>query len=191
MYFKQHEGEARVWQLERENWVPFIYRDSRSLTQQLDEVGMGYGYAGCRICKTQEDRTVEFYNSRDGPLGRRTVMEYGVRAPCQDSLDQPDLNNAVSTIMVRGTPGGKVLYWLREVRVLTLAEVFENAQNDASWWSLYNEWVEGECVFGSHPKRGTTTGRATRRSWSGGADHRGRRQKQGGRGGPGVRGTMQ
>ena len=28
MYFKHHEGEARVWSPDHENWVPFIYKDS-------------------------------------------------------------------------------------------------------------------------------------------------------------------
>ena len=119
--------------------------------------GMGSHHAGTNIGTTVDDCTVEFFRSWVGHQGRRTVMEFGPHIP-PDTFDQPGIDNAVSTLMVRGTPGGQVLNWLRKVRVITLAEVFEYVQQNVSWHFLYKAWMEGECVMGPRPKRGVPGG---------------------------------
>ena len=47
--------------------------------------------------------------------------------------DLPDLDNAVLTPVVRGTPGSQSKYWLRQVAGVTLAEVVHDFQHDASF----------------------------------------------------------
>ena len=163
-YLKQHEGEARVWQTEPEQWLPLVTRDhgqpaaTEGLAYHgLGENGMGNKYDGTTIGVTHADRAQEFYKSHSGfKTQRRLVTEFG---PTQksDDLDgnlQPDINSAVSTFVVRGKKGSEVLYWLRQVRVITLPEVYANFQHDVPFADIYDAWQEGACVIRSHPPRG-------------------------------------
>ena len=101
----------------------------------------------------------------------------GVR-PTQksDDLDdnlQPDINSAVSTLVVRGKKGSKVLYWLRQVRVTTLPEVYADFQHEFPFADIYEAWQEGACVIRRHPPRGVVGSGSSwgsgvrRRSWQG------------------------
>ena len=69
-YFKQHEGEARVWQTEPEQWLPLVTRDhgQPAATEGLayhafGENDMGNKYDGTTIGVTHADRAQEFYKS--------------------------------------------------------------------------------------------------------------------------------
>ena len=53
-------------------------------------------------------------------------MEFGFATPEKCPMNSPDLDNAISTIMVHGVEGSTVKYWLRQVKVITSAEVFDN-----------------------------------------------------------------
>ena len=171
MYFKVHEGEARVWQAEPEEWLPFDGSQemggAASGAALLDLARMARTYRGIEIGRTQEERTAEFHKSESCPdqhiVKRRTVMDFGHHvqpaARGQDaSVEQPNLNDAVSTLIVRGPPGQSTKFWLRKVNVITLDEVCENFQNDMTWSQLYETWLEGACVIRAHPRRGTTAG---------------------------------
>ena len=53
-------------------------------------------------------------------------MEFGFAKLEKCPMNSPDLDNAISTIMVHGVEGSTVKHWLRQVRVIALAQVFEN-----------------------------------------------------------------
>jgi len=166
-----HEGEARVWQTGPEEWIPLdgieAMGGAASGAALLDLARMARTYRGTAIGRTQEERTAEFHKSESCPdqhiVKRRTVMDFGHHvqpaARGQDaSVEQPNLNDAVSTLIVRGTPGQRTKFWLRKVNVITLPEVFKNFQNYMTWFQLYKTWLEGACVIRAHPRRGTTAG---------------------------------
>ena len=67
----------------------------------------------------------------------------------------PDLDNSVSTLFVRGTPGSQSEYWLRQVAVVTLAEVLHNFQHEASFKLIHDFWMEGEVVIRPRLVRGS------------------------------------
>ena len=83
------------------------------------------------IGRTLDQRTDEFYNSNfecTDPTScqyrRHTLMEFDHRVTEQPAArgqdaEQPNLNDAMSTLIVRPK------YWVRKVNVITLAEVFD------------------------------------------------------------------
>ena len=108
---------------------------------------MGYSLPGTRIPKTFAARGAEFIETEPRSCSqRRDVVDFLPAfvaadqiydADIQQSGDDrvgglcahgPDLNNAASTLVVRALPGGGVehrpKYYGRSVRVITLAEVF-------------------------------------------------------------------
>ena len=136
MYFKVHEGEARVWQTGPEEWIPLDGTEAMggaaSGAALLDLARMAKPYSGTAIGRTQEERTAEFYKSESCSdqdiVKRRIVMEFGphVQPAARGqyaSVEQPNLNDAVSTLIVRGSPGQRTKLWLRKVNVITLPEV--------------------------------------------------------------------
>ena len=171
MYLKVHKGEARVWQNGPEEWIPLdgtkAMGGAASGAALLDLDRMGMTYKGIAIGRTQEECTAEFYKSESCSdqdiVKRRIVMEFGPHGqPAARgqyaSVEQPNLNDAVSTLIVRGSLGQRTKYWLRKVNVITLPEVFKNFQNYMTWFQLYKTWLEGACVIRAHPRRGTTAG---------------------------------
>ena len=73
MYFKQHEGEARVWRTGPEQWLPLVKRQPAATEHGqpaateglayygLEENVMGNKYYGTTIGVTHADRAQEFY----------------------------------------------------------------------------------------------------------------------------------
>ena len=94
-------------------------------------------------------------------------MEFGFAKLEKCPMNSPDLDNAISTIMVHGVEGSTVKYWLRQVKVITLAEVFDNWQGDADRSALYCAWCEGECVVRPEFRRGSSAGRSNGNSGDG------------------------
>ena len=174
-YFKQHEGEARVWQTEPEQWLPLVTRDygqrrrdgqpaaTEGLTNpELGENDMGIEYDGTTIGVTHADRAREFYKSQSGfRTQRRLVTEFGPTQKSDDLDDnlQPDINSAVSTLVVRGKKGSEVLYWLCQVRVISLPEEYASFQHDLFFCS-YLRRLAGGCVRHQESP-------STRRGWIG------------------------
>ena len=145
-------------QLTTDCWEPLL--DARILL--AGEKGMGLDFPGTRLAATFAARTAEFENSALGKCSkRRDVVEFGLGHDVfATKLDgKPDLNNAVSTVVVRALPGkreGAPDYWLRSVRVITLAEVFANYQHDMGFGIMYDTWLEGELVIRGRPVRGAS-----------------------------------
>ena len=138
---------------------------------------MGYSNPGTRIRKTFAARGAEFLETEKRSCSqRRDVVDFLPAfvandqiydADIQQSADDrvgglcnhgPDLNNAVSTLVVRALPGGGVehrpKYYARSVRVITLAEVFNHYKDEAEFSSIYDVWLEGAVVIRNAPKRG-------------------------------------
>ena len=121
---------------------------------------MGRGYPGTRMPSTLAGRVAEFrYTSPGRCSQRRDVVEFGryrrIDDPESEGDGGPDLDNAVSTLVVRALPSkraGAPAYWLRKVYVIGLAEVFYNYQHDAEFAEIYEMWLEGVVVI---RKRGT------------------------------------
>ena len=140
---------------------------------------MGYSIPGTRIRKTFAARGAEFLDSEPRSCSqRRDVVDFMPAFVASDHIYEagsqpssaddsrvggfcnhgPDLNNAVSTLVVRALPGGGVehrpKYYARSVRVITLAEVFNHYKNEAEFSSIYDVWLEGAVVIRNAPKRG-------------------------------------
>ena len=67
------------------------------------------------------------------------------------------MNNAVSTLVVRALPSSTVgapKYWLRKVRVITLAEVSCNYKDDERFRKIYDAWLESQVVIRKRKTRG-------------------------------------
>ena len=162
MHLQHHQGEARAWHVGPEQWVPVDAAGSAVLLE-LEKSGQ-LTYEGTTIGRTQQQRTQEFYASRYAwseethiRYGQRTLMEFGqVKRPVARGQDgQPDLDDAMSTLIVRGAgPPGQSTprYWLRKVHVITLSELLMVYKDDATWKFLYETWLEGSCVFRSKDK---------------------------------------
>ena len=94
-----------------------------------------------------------------------TRYKLSCRAEGDEDFLAPDLDNAVSTLVVRlMKPAGRqhfvpTKYWLRRVRVITLAEVLDNYKHDESFYSIYDCWLEGQVVFRGGGMRGVAGGR--------------------------------
>ena len=113
------KGKPASGKRDPEQWLPLVKRQpaatehgqpaaSEGLAYMyygLEENDMGNKCDGTTIGVTHADRAEEFYKSRSGfRTQRRPVTEFG---PTQKSHDldgnlQPDINNAVSTLVVRG-----------------------------------------------------------------------------------------
>ena len=121
-------------------------------------------YPSTMIQKTFAARGASFTRSdRRGRSQRRDVIDFGQAkvdyAEIQDDITEgPDLDNAVSTLVVRALPGtghgGKAKYWVRSVRVITFPEVFNHYKDAATFQEIYDTWLEGAVVIRSMPKRG-------------------------------------
>ena len=126
---------------------------------------MGYSIPGTRIRKTVAARGAEFLESKPRSCSqRRDVVDFmpayvnmvnliykadiqpssaddsRVRGFCNHG---PDLNNAVSTLVVRALAGEafaeiRPKYWARSVRVITLPEVFNHYKEETLFPSIYN-----------------------------------------------------
>ena len=171
--FEEHEGEARVWQADTEEWIPVDPAGCEALSI-LESQGM-LTYPPTTIGKTHDERTDEFYKSECSDANsfrfrHRTLMEFGhyeqpaAHGHCQDAPpEQPNLDDAVSTLLVRGAGGQSTKFWIRKVKVITLPELFHNYMGDVSWKQLYHAWLEGACVIRAIPKqwyRGAASGAA-------------------------------
>jgi hypothetical protein len=161
---KYHDGEARIWQIRPELWEPL----SESTILEWGEVGMGRDFPGTLLQTTAAARGAAFLKSEIGFCsGRRSVEDFGSSYTLSTrSCGRPDLDNAVSTLVVRGCSSSEVgasLYWLRRVRVITLAEVFSNYQHDETFDNIYAAWLEGAVVFRKRTMRGTAGGSRKRR----------------------------
>ena len=197
MYLQHHDGECRVWDLGPEKRIPFVIGASDADAAASGGSGpdaaascasgpdaaasgasgcpcdlnaMGEGYGGTWQSKTRALRKNYFEDSDGiGPPGqeRRLVMEFGFATPEKCPMTLPDLDNAISTTMVYGVEGSIVKYWLRQVKVITLAEVFDNWQEDADWPVPYCAWCEGECVIRPKLRRGSSAGRSNGNSGDG------------------------
>ena len=174
-YFEEYNCEARVWQAGPEEYIPVDAAGCAALSL-LESKGM-LTYPPTTIGKTRDDRASEFFGSEldyDDPNScrfySRTVMEFGhheqpaAHGHCQDAPpEQPNLDDAVSTLLVRGAGGQSTKFWIRKVKVITLPELFHNYMGDVSWKQLYHAWLEGACVIRAIPKqwyRGAASGAA-------------------------------
>ena len=127
---------------------------------------MGKGYVGTRIPDDLAGRLREFeasaYITKQCSKPRRPVLEFGryVRVDDCNSMGDdcgPDFENAVSTVVVRALPSdraGAPKYWLRQVCVITLAEVLCNFKDDAPFAEIYDAWLEGAAVIRKRCPRG-------------------------------------
>ena len=125
---------------------------------------MGQSFPGTKVGKTFADRSEEFWDSpRRESSQWRDVVDFGQACvdynEIQDDITEgPDLDNAVSTLVVRALPGtghgGKAKYWVRSVRVITFPEVFNHYKDAATFQEIYDTWLEGAVVIRSMPKRG-------------------------------------
>ena len=125
------------------------------------------------IQKSFAARGASFTRSdRRGRSQRRDVIDFGQAkvdySEIQDDITEgPDLDNAVSTLVVRALPGtghgGKAKYWARSVRVITFPEVFNHYKDHATFQEIYDTWLEGAVVIRSMPKRGKAGSGVTRK----------------------------
>jgi hypothetical protein len=153
---KYHDGEARIWQSQPEHWEPLL----ESTIAEWGEVGMGRDFAGTRLQRTAAARGAAYVKREiDHCSRRRSVEDFGSSYTLSTlSCGRPDLNNAVSTLVVRGVASNQVgasLYWLRRVHVITLPEVYSNYQHDETFDTIYAAWLEGAVVFRKRAMRGT------------------------------------
>ena len=121
-------------------------------------------YPSTMIQKTFAARGASFNRSESrGRSQRRDVVDFGQACvdynEIQDDITEgPDLDNAVSTLVVRALPGtghgGKAKYWVRSVRVITFPEVFNHYKDAATFQEIYDTWLEGAVVIRSMPRRG-------------------------------------
>jgi len=160
---KYHDGEARIWQTRPEHWEPLL----ESTIAEWGEVGMGRDFAGTRLQRTAAARGAAYVKREiDHCSRRRSVEDFGSSYTLSTlSCGRPDLNNAVSTLVVRGVASNQVgasLYWLRRVHVITLPEVYSNYQHDETFDVIYAAWLEGAVVFRKRAMRGTAGGRRKR-----------------------------
>ena len=75
------------------------------------------------------------------------------------------MDNAVSTLVVRALSpriAGAPRYWLRKVKVVTLAEAFFHFRHAEFFKKIYEVWLEGRVVIHKRPKRGTSGGKRIR-----------------------------
>jgi hypothetical protein len=156
---KYHDGEARIWQIGPELWEPL----SESTIVEWGEVGMGCDFPGTRLQTTAAARGAAYLKREiENCSRRRSVEDFGSSYTLSTrSCGRPDFNNAVSTLVVRGFSSSQVgasLYWLRRVRVISLAEVFWNYQHDETFDTIYAAWLEGAVVFRKRAMRGTAGG---------------------------------
>ena len=135
---------------------------------------MGIAYPGTMIQKSFAARGASFNRSElRGRSQRRDVIDFGQAfvdySEIQDDITEgPDLDNAVSTLVVRALPGtghgGKAKYWARSVRVITFPEVFNHYKGHATFQEIYNTWLEGIVVIRSVPRRGKAGSGVNRRA---------------------------
>ena len=59
----------------------------------------------------------------------------------------PDFDNAVSTFCVRGKGAQEAGFFLRNVKVVTLGELYDNYKQDALWIDIYNAFLEGHVIY--------------------------------------------
>ena len=122
---------------------------------------MGKSYPGTRIGKTFAARGAEFQERSDERRGRsqrRDVVDFGPAFVADDQVYNvdhgPDLDNAVSTLVVHALPGERCKYYARSVRVITLPEVFNHYKEEATFPLIYDTWLEDAVVIRNTPKRG-------------------------------------
>ena len=160
---KEHDGEARVWQTYPETWVPLV--DSEIM--RAGEAGMGLDYNGTRVESTSAARGAAFSKRDRGRCSNvRDVVDFGSYYAVPQSGGGPDLNNAVSTLVVRALPSTSSdapQYWLRKVKIITLAEVFYYFQHDETFQRIYEVWLEGRVVIRKRATRGSPGGK---RKWA-------------------------
>ena len=169
--FKDHEGETRVWQLFPEEWVPL--RSAAILA--TGPSGMGQEYRGTCVGKDRAARGALFEASEPRRFsGQRDVVEFGPYRRIDDAESAgiedggPDLDNAVSTLVVRAhesSRAGAPKYWVRKVRVISLPEVFYNYQHDVDFEDIYSMWHEGAVVTRKRQTRGRPSSSGSRRAW--------------------------
>ena len=159
--FKAHEGEARVWQTSREEWFPLRHEGILACGEKC----MGLNFPGTSIGRTKAARGAEFVESKARDIsGMRDVFEFGEWNRADDNLSMdtpgPDLNNAVSTLVVRARVGDTPLpdtapkYWVRKVRIIGLPELYHHYKDELSWHGIYNAYVEGRVVVRRRAVRG-------------------------------------
>ena len=131
---------------------------------------MGKDFPGTVLPSTFGERLREFRASTlltmQCSVPRRIAFEFGkyFREDDRDSRGYdcgPDLENAVSTLVVRARPSeqaGVPKYWLRRVCVITLAEVLCHYKDWALWEEIYNMWLEGAVVIRKRSPRGRREG---------------------------------
>ena len=172
---RHHDGEARVWQVEPEVWEPL--EDPAILDGGLE--GMGAYLSSTEVPQTAAARGAIFAKAKREIDNHISVVDFGTRYMLRrPSLDYaveyddyvlgPDFDNAVSTLVLRsktriGHSAAPSTYWLRRVRVITLAEVIAYYKHDVEFDNLYDTWLEGEIVFLARAKRGTSGGGRSRK----------------------------
>ena len=161
---KEHDGEARVWQTYPETWVPLV--DSEIMC--AGEAGMGLDYNGTLVESTSAARGAAFSKRHAGRCRCiRDVVDFGSYYAVPQSGGGPDLNNAVSTLVVRALPSTSSdapKYWLRKVKVISLAEAFFHFRHAETFENIYRAWLEGRVVIRKRATRGIPSGKR-KRAW--------------------------
>ena len=70
----------------------------------------------------------------------------------------PDLTNAISTVAVYDVKLPDSICW-RDVKGVTLSEVFYFYEDDFSYKTLYDIWLQGALLIRCRDKRGSSGGR--------------------------------
>ena len=125
---------------------------------------MGNSYPGTTIGRTFAARGAEFQQSDRGRCSqRRDVVDFGQSVVLGANDDGgPDLDNAVSTLVVRAMPGskkGSPKFWARRVHVITLPEIINHYKEESTFQAMYEAWLEGLVVIRKAPMRGSAAGR--------------------------------
>ena len=92
----------------------------------------------------------------------RDVVDFGkYRISGKPHFGGPNLDDVVSTLVARALPDAfedAPKYWLRRVRVITLAEALDNYKDDEDFKVIYEAWLEGQVVIRKRKMRGTAGG---------------------------------
>ena len=154
---REHDGEVRVWQCHQESWKPQIDKFDGSEAETRKRYGGDW--AQTMVEQTAAARGAAFLRTSLGQASnvascRKPVVDFSERYWVATfpglHVGRPDFDNAVSTICVRGESSGvspRANFFLRNVNVVTLAELYENYRHDATWEEIYDAFLECRVIY--------------------------------------------
>ena len=121
---------------------------------------MGSAYHGACVERSSAARCAAFQERDSGEFSDlRDVVDFGDYYKVDQRRGGPDLDNAVSTLVVRSLPCSDPTapaYWFRKVKVPTLAEAYFWFRHADSFENIYAAWVEGRVVLRKRSARGSS-----------------------------------